>query len=292
MGQGVSTVLPQIAAEVLSVSPDKISFCCGDTDYTPYEWQTVASRTTYCAGNAVKLAAEDLRDKVLDLAEIKMGAVKRDLEFKDGYVVHKIYPDRRYPISEFALGVSFPDGSGYGGPAIGLGTYTLENNINTDKKTGLANGHPAAYWTMGANAAEVEVDTETGNIRVLKMSSCFDAGKVVNPALYCAQAEGAMVQALGTAIFEELKLKNGRVLNKSFMDYKIPTADDIPELSVKYVEHAEPTGPYGARGVGEPLMVPGAPAIANAVYNAIGVRFTRMPITPDDVLEALRNKKK
>ncbi len=292
MGQGVSTVLPQIAAEVLSVSPDKISFCCGDTEYTPYEWQTVASRTTYCAGNAVKLAAEDLRDKVLDLAEIKMGAVKRDLEFRDGYVVHKIYPERRYPISEFALGISFPDGSGYGGPAIGVGTFTLENNINTDKKTGLANGHPAAYWTMGANAAEVEVDTETGNIRVLKMSSCFDAGKVVNPALYCAQAEGAMVQALGTAIFEELKLKNGRVLNKSFMDYKIPTADDIPELSIKYVEHAEPTGPYGARGVGEPLMVPGAPAIANAVYNAIGMRFTRMPITPDDVLKALRDKKK
>jgi len=291
MGQGVSTVLPQIAAEVLSVPPEKITFCCGDTDYTPYEWQTVASRTTYCAGNAVKLAAEDLKNKVLDLAEIKMGAVKRDLEFKDGYVVHKIYPDRKYPISEFALGIAFPDGSGYGGPAIGVGTYTLENNINTDKKTGLAIYHPAAYWTMGANAAEVEVDTETGNIRVLKMSSCFDAGKVVNPALYCAQAEGAMVQALGTAIFEELKLKNGRVLNKSFMDYKIPTADDIPEFSIKYVEHAEPNGPYGARGVGEPLMVPGAPAIANAVYNAIGVRFTRMPITPDDVLRALREKK-
>jgi CO/xanthine dehydrogenase Mo-binding subunit len=291
MGQGVSTVLPQIAAEVLSVPPDKITFVCGDTDYTPYEWQTVASRTTYCAGNAVKLAAEDLRDKILRLAEIKMGAVARDLKFEDGYVVHRIYPDRRFPISEFALGIAFPDGSGYGGPAIGVGTFTLENNINTDKKTGLATYHPAAYWTMGANAAEVEVDTETGMIKVLKMSSCFDAGKVVNPALYCAQSEGAMVQALGTALFEELKLKDGRVLNKSFMDYKIPTADDIPEFSVKYIEHAEPTGPYGARGVGEPLMVPGAPAIANAVYNAIGVRFTRMPITPDDVLKALREKK-
>ena len=291
MGQGVSTVLPQIAAEVLSVSPEKITFVSGDTDHTPYEWQTVASRTTYCAGNAVKLAAEDLKEKVLDLAQIKMGAAKRDLTFEDGYVVHKIYPERRLPISDFALGISFPDGSGYGGPAIGLGTFTLENNINTDKKTGLAKHHPAAYWTMGANGAEVEVDTETGVIKVLKMCSCFDAGKVVNPALYCAQSEGAMVQALGTAIFEELKLKNGRVLNKSFMDYKIPTADDIPEFVVKYIEHAEPTGPYGARGVGEPLMVPGAPAIANAVYNAIGIRFHRMPITPDDVLRALREQR-
>ncbi len=292
IGQGAATVLTQIAAEVLSVSPDKITFCSGDTDYTPYEWQTVASRTTFCAGNAVKLAAEDLVDKILDLAQVKMGAMKRDLMFEDGYVVHRIYPDRRVPISEFALGIAFPDGSGYGGPAIGVGTFTLENNINTDKKTGVAKHHPAAFWTMGVNGAEVEVDTETGHIKVLKMSSCFDAGKVINPATYCAQSEGAMVQALGTALFEELKLKDGRVLNKSFVDYKIPTADDVPEFSVKYVEHAEPNGPYGARGVGEPLMVPGAPAIANAVYNAIGVRFLRMPITPDDVLKALREKKK
>lgn len=291
IGQGAATVLPQIAAEVLSVSPDKITFCSGDTDHTPYEWQTVASRTTYCAGNAVKLAAEDLVDKVLELAQIKMGAVKRDLKFEDGYVVHKIYPERRVPISEFALGVAFPDGSGYGGPAIGVGTFTLENNINTDKKTGVAKHHPAAFWTMGVNGAEVEVDTETGHIKVLKMCSCFDAGKVINPALFGAQSEGAMVQALGTALFEELKLKNGKVLNKNFVDYKIPTADDIPELIIKYVEHAEPTGPFGARGVGEPLMVPGAPAIANAVYNAIGVRFTRMPIMPEDVLRALKEKK-
>lgn len=292
IGQGAATVLPQIAAEVLSVSPDKITFCSGDTDHTPYEWQTVASRTTYCAGNAVKLAAEDLVDKVLDLAQVKMGAVKRDLKFEDGYVVHKLYPDRRLPISDFSLGVCFDDGSGYGGPAIGVGSFTLENNINTDKQTGVAKHHPAAFWTMGVNGAEVEVNTETGHIKVLRMISCFDAGKVINPALFAAQTEGAMVQALGTALFEELKLKDGKVLNKSFVDYKIPTADDIPELIVRYVEHAEPTGPYGARGVGEPLMVPGAPAIANAVYNAIGVRFNRMPITPDDVLSALREKRK
>lgn len=291
IGQGAATVLPQIAAEVLSVHPDKITFVSGDTDCAPYEWQTVASRTTYCAGNAVKLAAEDLKDKILDLAQVKMGAMKRDLDFEDGYVVHKIYKERRVPIKDFALGISFEDGSGFGGPAIGVGTFTLENNINTDKKTGVAKHHPAAFWTMGVNGCEVEVDTETGHIKVLKMVSCFDAGKAINPTLFCAQSEGAMVQALGTALFEELKLKDGKVLNKSFVDYKIPTADDIPELVAKYVEHAEPTGPYGARGVGEPLMVPGAPCIANAVYNAIGVRFTRMPITPDDVLNALREKK-
>lgn len=291
IGQGAATVLPQIAAEVLGVTVDKITFVSGDTENTPYEWQTVASRTTYCAGNAVLLAAENLRDKILDLAQIQLGAVKRDLELRDGYVVHSIYPERRAPLKDFALGIAFPDGSGYGGPAIGVGTFTLENNINTDKKTGVAKHHPAAFWTMGVNGAEVEVDTETGAIRVLKMVSCFDAGKVINPATFAAQSEGAMVQALGTAIFEELKLNHGKVLNKSFVDYKIPTADDVPELVVRYVEHPEPTGPFGARGVGEPLMVPGAPAIANAVYNAIGIRFTRMPITPDVVLAALKEKK-
>lgn len=290
IGQGAATVLTQIAAEVLSVSPEKIAFRSGDTDYTPYEWQTVASRTTYCAGNAVKLAAEDLRDKIFALASIKLGAATRELLLKDGFVVHRVYPERRAPLSDFALGLSFADGSGVGGPAIGVGTFTLENNINTDKKTGLATHHPAAFWTMGVNGAEVEVDVETGQIRVLKMVSCFDAGKVVNPTLFCAQSEGAMVQAMGTVLLEELKLCDGKVQNKSFVDYKIPTADDIPELTVRYVEYPEPTGPYGARGVGEPLMVPGAPAIANAVANAIGVRFTRMPITAENVLAAMRGK--
>lgn len=292
LGQGTATVLPQIAAEVLSVPPHMIAFVSGDTEHTPYEWQTVASRTTYCAGNACKLAAENLRDKLLDLAQIKLGAVKRELELRDGFVVHKIYPERCIPMKDLALGISFEDGSGYGGPAIGVGTFTLENNIHTDKETGVAKHHPAAFWTMGANGVEVEVDTQTGHIKVLRMCSCFDAGKVINPALFCAQSEGAMVQALGTALFEELKLKDGKVLNPSFVDYKIPTADDTPELLPKFVEYAEPTGPYGARGVGEPLMVPGAPAIANAVFNAIGVRFTKMPITPEDVLQALKEKKK
>ena len=289
IGQGSETALTQIAAETLDVDPALISCRFGDTDHTPYEWQTVASRTTYCAGNAIKLACEDLKNKILDLAQIKLGAYKRDLEFRDGFVAHKLYPDRKVPLSDFALGLSFPDGSGVGGPAIGVGCFTLENNLNVDHDTGMGS-HPAAFWTIGCNGAEVEVDTQTGHIKVLKMVSCFDAGKVINPLTYTCQSEGAMVQSLGTALFEELKLKDGKVLNKSFVDYKIPTADDVPELVVKYVEHPEPTGPYGARGVGEPLMVPGAPAIANAVYQAIGVRFRRMPITPDDVLKALREQ--
>ncbi len=290
IGQGSDTALTQIAAEVLSVDPSKITIRTGDTDHTPYEWQTVASRTTYCAGNAVKLAAEDARDEILDLAQIKMGYGKRDLELRDGFVVHKMHPEIKVPISTFALGLTMPDASGIHGPLIGKGSFVVPNNMGFDHETGQGT-KPVAFWTMGVNGAEVEIDTETGEIRVLKMVSCFDPGKVINPKLYDAQVEGAMVQALGTALFEELKLKDGKVLNKSFVDYKIPTADDMPEMVVKVAEHAEPTGPFGARGIGEPVMVPGAPAIANAIANALGVRFYRMPITADDVLKALNEKK-
>jgi CO/xanthine dehydrogenase Mo-binding subunit len=291
IGQGSDTVLTQIAAEVLDVPTERITIRTGDTDYTPYEWQTVASRTTYCAGNAVKLAAEDLKAKVIELAQIKMCSYKRELDFENGFVVNRMHPENRVPIQTFALGLTLPDGSGVGGPAIGVGTFSVPNNMNADKYTGMGE-HPVAFWTIGLNGAEVEVDTETGHIKVLKMVSCFDPGKVINPMTYQGQVEGAMVQAMGTALWEELKLKDGHILNKNFVDYKIPTAFDIPELVVRSAENAEPTGPYGARGIGEPVMVPGAPAIANAVANAIGCRFMRMPITPDDVLKALKEKNK
>lgn len=290
IGQGSDTVLTQIAAEVLDIDPSKITIRTGDTDHTPYEWQTVASRTTYCAGNAVKLAAEDAKNEILELAQIKFGCSKRDLELKDGYVVHKIHKDKKVPLSTFALGLTLPDASGIHGPLIGKGSFVVPNNVGYDQETGQS-PKPVAFWTVGVNGAEVEVNTDTGEIRVLKMISCFDPGKVINPALYEAQVEGAMVQALGTAIFEELMLKDGRILNRNFVDYKIPTADDMPELTVRVAEHEEPTGPYGARGIGEPVMVPGAPAIANAVANAIGCRFFRMPIRADDVLKALKEKK-
>ena len=139
--------------------------------------------------------------------------------------------------------------------------------------------------------AEVEVDTETGIIEVKKMAESCDPGHIVNPELYKAQVEGGMMQALGTVLYEELKLKDGKVLNKSFVDYKIPTIDNTPETFIAMgVEHPEETGPYGARGIGEPAMVPGAPAIANAIYNATGCRFTEMPITPERMLKALQEK--
>lgn len=290
IGQGSDTALTQIAAEVLCCNPSKFTIRTGDTDHTPYEWQTVASRITYCAGNAIKLAAEDLKEKLLDLAQIKLGYIKRELYLEDGWIINRNHPESRMPMSDLALGLAFEDGSGYGGPAIGVGTFTLPNNINYDPATGYS-PKPAAFWTTAVAGAEVEVDTETGIIEVKKMVESCDPGHIVNPELYKAQVEGGMMQALGTVLFEELKLKDGKVLNKSFVDYKIPTIDNAPETFIAMgVEHPEETGPYGARGIGEPAMVPGAPAIANAIYNATGCRFTEMPITPERMLKALQEK--
>ena len=290
IGQGSDTALTQIAAEVLCCDPSKFTIRTGDTDHTPYEWQTVASRITYCAGNAIKLAAEDLKEKLLDLAQIKLGYIKRELYLEDGWIINRNHPESRMPMSDLALGLAFEDGSGYGGPAIGVGTFTLPNNINYDPATGYS-PKPAAFWTTAVAGAEVEVDTETGIIEVKKMVESCDPGHIVNPELYKAQVEGGMMQALGTVLFEELKLKDGKVLNKSFVDYKIPTIDNAPETFIAMgVEHPEEPGPYGARGIGEPAMVPGAPAIANAIYNATGCRFTEMPITPERMLKALQEK--
>jgi len=290
IGQGSDTVMTQIAAEVLSISPEKITIKTGDTDHTPYEWQTVASRITYSAGRAVYEAAKDAMDQLLELSQIKLGVYKRDLELRDGYVVSKIYPDKKVAIADLALGLNFEDGSAVHGPIIGRGSFIPPNIRNADKKTGLGD-HPVAFWTYGVQGVEVEVNTETGKVRVVKVASCFDVGKVMNPQLLEGQIEGAIVQGMGTALFEELMLKDGKVLNPSFVDYKIPTSDDMPEMIIKFVENPEETGPFGARGVAEPAMVPSAPAIANAIYDAVGIRLNTMPLTAEKVLNAIKAKK-
>ncbi len=289
IGQGSDTVMTQIAAEVLSISPDKITIRTGDTDHTPYEWQTVASRITYSAGRAVFEAAKDAMDQLLELSQIKLGIYKRDLELRDGYVVSKIYPDKKVAIADLALGLNFDDGSAIHGPIIGRGSFIPPNIRNADKKTGLGD-HPVAFWTYGVQGVEVEVDLQTGQTKVLKVASCFDVGNVINPQLLEGQIEGAIVQGLGTALFEELMLVDGKVMNPSFVDYKIPTSDDMPEMIIKFIENPEETGPFGARGVAEPAMVPSAPAIANAIFDATGIRLNTMPMTAEKVLTAIKAK--
>lgn len=289
MGQGAYTVLAQIAAEILTIPVSSISVVAGDTDCTPYEWQTVASRITYCCGNAVLKAAEDAKGQLIKLGSIGLGLPEEDVELKDGYVRSKIYNERRIHISNLALGLTMPDGSGVHGPIIGRGAFIPPNVRDTDKETGQGD-KPVAFWSIGCQGVEIEVDKETGRIEVLKVAAAYDVGKAINPQLARAQIEGGIVQGIGSALFEQLVMKEGKVLNPSFVDYKIPAVSDVPEMTVDLVEVTEVTGPYGARGVGEAAMVPTAPAIANALYNALGIRVNTLPLTPEKVLKAIKEK--
>ncbi len=291
IGQGSDTAMTQIASEVMTIPPEKIKIKTGDTDHLPYEWQTVASRITYCTGNAVIKACEDAKEQLLDLAQIKLSTPKRELELRDEHIVSKLYPDIKVPIKELALGLSMPDGSGIHGPIIGRGSFVPPNVRNTDKATGQGE-KPVAFWTYGCQGVEIAIDTETGKVKVLKVASCFDVGKVINPKLCEAQIEGGIMQGLGSGIMEELVIENGIVKNPSFVDYKIPTAGDMPEMFVDFVELPEKDGPFGARGVAEPCMVPTAPAIANAVCDALGIRILSMPITAEKIKKALKEKNK
>ena len=291
LGQGSDTALTQIAAEVLTIPVSKISIVTGDTDCTPYEWQTVASRTTYCCGNSIIRAAEDAKSQMIKLASLKFDIPESELEIKDEQIISKINPDKKVPIADLAMGLTMPDGSGIHGPIIGRGAFIPPEVKDTDKETGQGE-KPVAFWTFGVQAAEVEVDIETGEVKVLKIAAAYDAGKAINPELVCAQIEGGIVQGLGSALFEEMKIEKGKVLNPSFVDYKIPTVGDVPKMIISIIENPEPTGPWGARGIAEPCMVPTAPAIANAVFDAIGCRINSLPITAEKVLKAIKSKNK
>lgn len=290
IGQGSDTVLTQIAAEVLTIPVEKISVITGDTDVTPYEWQTVASRITYCCGNAVKKAAEDAKEQLIKLSSIGLGLPPEDLELRDGYVCSKIYPGRKLSIASLALGLEMPDGSGVHGPIIGRGSFIPPNVRNTDKETGQGD-KPVAYWTFGAQGVEIEVDMETGQIEVIKIAAAYDAGKAINPQLCRGQIEGGIVQGIGSALLEQQIMHEGKVLNHNFVDYKIPAVRDVPKMTIRLIEVPEETGPYGARGVGEPCMVPTAPAIANAIYDATGIRINSLPLSAEKVFDAIKNNK-
>lgn len=290
IGQGSDTALTQIASEILTIPVEDICIVTGDTDTTPYEWQTVASRITYCCGNAVKKAAEDARDQLFKLASIGLGLPERDLELVDGQIRAKFYPDRKFTISELAMGLTLSDGSGYYGPIIGRGSFIPPNVMDTNKETGQG-VKPTAFWTFGVQGAVVEIDAETGEIEIKTIVAAYDVGKAINPQLVEAQIEGGIIQGLGSALLEELRFENGRVINDNFVDYKIPTTSDIPEMIVSIIEKPEVTGPFGARGIGEPCMVPTAPAIANAIFSALGVRIRTLPLTSEKILKAIKESK-
>jgi CO/xanthine dehydrogenase Mo-binding subunit len=286
IGQGAVTVLSQIAANELGVPLEHIIVTTPDTDTTPFCFGAFASRVTMLAGNAVMLAARAARAELVAIAAEKLEVAPEDLTIEDG-VIHVVgAAHRKVTVGEACVAHLFRrNGEGI----FTRATYDAPT-VMADKQTFYGNVAPA--YSFAAQAVEVEVDTETGQVRVLNVVAADDVGKALNPLAVDGQIHGAVAQGLGYALFEGLAMENGRLVNGNFADYTLPTADALPPVQTVLVETIDPNGPYGAKGASETPIVPTAGAVANAIYDAVGVRITSLPITPEKVLRALRAKAK
>ena len=291
LGQGALTAMAQIAAEGLGVRVENVRVNTVDTDYSPYEWQTVASRLTWSMGNAVLQAAEAARYQVLQAVAEAWDEDINDLDIIDGQVVSYKTEESKSLKDLVVYGVQRPDGTWIGGPVIGQGRFMPDYVTPLDPETGQG-PRAVVHFTTGCQAVEVEVDTETGQVEVLKIVSAYDVGKAINPEMVRTQMEGGAVQGMSTALLEGIIFDaKGVPRNPNFTDYRIATAIDAPrETENIIVEVPQDDGPFGARGIGEHPMVPTGPAIANAVYNAVGVRIDTMPLTSEKVWAALQTK--
>lgn len=273
LGTGTTTTLPQLVAETLGVGLDTVGMTFGDTASTPFEIGSHASRTLYAAGTACIAAAQDAREQLLEYAAELLNVPVDNLDIKDSVVY-------------------VTDGSKEG-TSITMFDVAQDAHLHNKQFIGVGRIVPPNSPPWAANFAEVEVDLETGQVEVLKLVGAYDVGKAIHPAICEGQIEGGLVQGLGYALTEEIRYNDkGQQQNYSFHNYFLPTAEDIPEVESIIVESDDPCGPFGAKGVGEIGLVPTAPAIANAVFNATGVRFTEIPLTEERVFFGLRNNKK
>ena len=289
IGQGSETVLAQIVAEALGVRPEDMSVINTDTDVKPWDVGVHASRTTFIAGNAAHLAALDARAQIFETAAEMLGVSPDQLIARNGRI-ELATPHSppatipSLPLSKVVRQRHFREG---GTVVIGEGWYDPPTKL-VDKAT--YKGNISAAYGFGAQMAEVEVDTETGQVRVLRLACANDVGRAINPMAVEGQIEGGAQMGLGYALTEELIVENGRVLNPDFHHYRLFTAADMPEIETIIVETDDPGGPFGAKGVGEMGGTPTAAAVANAIYDAIGIRMTELPMTPERVLAAILKK--
>ena len=265
MGQGSDTANAQIVAEVLNIRAESVKVVHPDTDVTPYDMATLGSRSMFHMGNAVRLAAEDARDKIAALA--------RELGLPEGSNV---------PVAElFQKKYKMQAGN-----IIGTGSY-IPNYVPPDQNGLTPEATP--FWMVGGAGCEVEVDTETGHVRVTKLVNVADVGRPINPRIVETQISGAAVMQFGFTMQEKMEFDAGQVTNASLADYKIPSILDIPsDMLSEAVEAEQSTGPFGAKGVGESGTFAVSPAIANAIDDAVGVRLTALPLTAEAVYRALR----
>jgi len=282
IGQGSDTALAQIAAEELGISIKDVNVITGDTWTTPQCLGAWGSREVFVAGNAVKMAAGEIRRKLFEEASRMLEARVDDLVAKERKVYVKGNPEKFVSIAQVATTCY-----NRGRILAGRGCYDDPTTYIPDSKTGYG-GVPT--YAFGTHAIEVEVDRKTGRVKVLNFVAAHDVGKVINPMMAEGQIEGGGLQGLGYALSEGLVWEEGIVLNPNFQDYRIFYINDVPRMKSVMVESIDPDGPYGAKGLGEPGLVPTAAAIANAIYDAVGVRIKSLPITPEKILRALKEK--
>jgi 4-hydroxybenzoyl-CoA reductase subunit alpha len=280
IGQGASTVLCQMTAEILGIDYRDIHLVCQDTLLAPMDNGTFDSRLTYGSGHAIKRAALDVRGKLFEVAATMLGAQKDHLECSEGEIFSIYEPSRRLALKKAVHHYQSAVGS-----LFGTGEYTPPQPKG-DYEGKLIGPSPAFGFT--AQAVELDVDLDTGKIQILNYWEAGDCGQAINPMAVEGQVEGAISMGLGAALYEEMIMDiNGRMLNPNFHDYRMPTAMDMPEIDMQIVESYDPTSAFGSKEVGEGPVGPVIPAILNALYDAIGVRFTEVPLKPEKILRAL-----
>ena len=284
VGQGADTVLSMIAAEVLGVEVDDVRFARVDTDSTPVDPGTFGSRVTFFTGNAVKRAAEDARQQIAEMAAERLNAAPTDLMFRGREIINRRNADQRIALKDAVRWGAFQKGR----VVAGRGSYAAGDET-IDVKTGRGNLSPA--YNPSACAVEVEVDPATGQVTIVGFWGADDSGFPINPLAVKGQVIGATVMSFGHALYEGLIRIDGKVMNPSFRDYKMPLTTDIPKLADfqhQNVITVEPEGPYGAKEAGQGAGTGVIAAIANAIYDAIGLRFTRLPMTSEATMQELQ----
>jgi len=288
IGQGAPTILAQIAAEELGVPLKDIDVSEADTDSTLFGMGSFANRLTTLAGNAAKLAAADAKGQLFVIASQVLEANPADLSSADGKIFVQGTPEKSLTIAEVVQAGLLKMGKIGHINILGRGSFDPYSEVG-DPKTKY--GNLACTYQFGAHVAVVKVCEETGHVQLLDYVAAHDVGRAINMLTLEGQIEGGVTQAIGFTLWEEMLFQDGRVLNPNFMDFKLPLALDLPPIKVIIVEPGDPMGPFGAKGVGQTCSVPGAPAIANAIFDAVGIRITDLPITPEKILKALREKR-
>jgi xanthine dehydrogenase molybdenum-binding subunit len=284
MGQGLDNITAQIVAEELGLLAEDINVVHSDSDVCPWDVGAHASRSTFVAGNAALGAAKKVKKKIQEFASKILDAPAKDIKFKDRNVFVQGDPEKSMSIGKLLRKAHFsPNGT-----MLMAENFYDPDNRNMGKEL---KGNMSMTYSFGAHGVKVKVDEETGKVEVLEYVAAHDVGRAINPLLLEGQVYGGVVMGLGYALTEEVVTQNGKNMNANFRDYKLFTAKDAVKIKAPVIETIDKDGPFGAKGIGEPGCVPTAPAVANAVYDAVGVRIKDLPITPEKVLAALKKKK-